>query len=163
MDVYFTLDARKPLERLNALQNGLGDATKEPLRGGFVRAGLVYFQDMRRRFEGAMNGDGTWPRLAPSTVKDKRGDTRILFRTGALFNDIPPANFNRALEIAPGGLKVYIVNRVAKFHQKGNRRLPQRKIFVDPRPQARLLMIQAITEAANRTVAQIWPNARKTA
>jgi hypothetical protein len=158
VDVFFTLDARKALASLDQLQAGLSDATREPIRGGFVRAGLIYFRDMRARYQGAMNGDGTWAPLAPATVRAKHGDRRILYRTGALFNDVPPANFNRAIQVSSTGLKAFVTNPIAKYHQRGGRRLPQRKILVDPRPAARALMIQAIRDAADAAVSRVWPN-----
>ena len=55
--------------RIKAIQDGLRDVTTGPVGDGLQRAGSIYLGAMRRRFDSASRGDGTWKPLAESTKR----------------------------------------------------------------------------------------------
>ena len=56
--------------RIEQIRRGISETSSGPIADGLKQAGAIYLGTMRRRFEGASRGDGTWPDLAEST---KRG------------------------------------------------------------------------------------------
>jgi hypothetical protein len=102
---------------------------------GLQTAVHVYAQAMRRRFAAASAGDGTWAPLAASTLKAKlrRGlGSRILFVTGQLQNSLESGATGNVFDVGDMSIIYGTANRVARFHQDGNSRLPRRTILVPP-------------------------------
>lgn len=88
------------------------------------------------------HGGSQWAPLAMSTIR-RKGHGRVLFETGAMASTV-------FVELA--GMKVQLGNgsRVAKFHQFGTRRMPQRKVVEATRPDVEELKrrLKANVEAA---------------
>jgi alpha-ketoglutarate-dependent taurine dioxygenase len=152
----FRLNAADILAKLDKLQPGLGNATREPVRSAMVKAGLIYFKDQRARFDRASAGDGTWRPLAPATLAQKR-DKRILRRTGRLYASMTPGNSGARVVVHPNRVSCSIVApNYAKYHQSGTGRMPQRKILDVPSRDAKRHIFAVINRAANKAAAAIW-------
>lgn len=156
--ITFKLNATGVLRKLDRLQDGLGNATREPLRAGMVRAGLIYFQDMRARFERASAGDGTWRPLAKSTLADRRKkDKRILRRSGRIYASLTPGNSGNRIQVLPTKVECSILAPVyAKYHQNGTSHMPARPIQVAPSIEAKKRIFAVINAAAGQAAAAIW-------
>jgi hypothetical protein len=156
--VAFKLNATDVLRKLDRIKEGAGDATREPMRSGMVRAGLIYFQDMRARFDRASAGDGTWAPLAKSTLADPRKrDKRILRRTGRLYASFTPGNNGARIRVLPNKVECSITAPAyAVYHQNGTSRMPQRKLMDQPSIEAKRRIFAAISDAAGKMAASIW-------
>lgn len=152
MQISYTLNSSNALRKIDALERELVDPTREPLRTAFVGAGVIYFEDMRARFASAAAGDGTWAPLAKSTLKRKKRNRGILIDKGTLQAQLTPGNSHNVIRVTSAGLQCAITLPVAKYHQQGTRRMPQRKVLDAPRPAAKARMVAKI-HAAVRVVA----------
>lgn len=138
----------------------------------FQQWARIFTAFIRRRFDRASRGDGTWPPLAPSTIarrrKGRKGTVRkvsILRDTGLMFRQLAPELLTVASTSKSGAIfsstcsfgnsasypKGPTVSQVMAFHQKGGGRLPQRKIIVDPDAKTS----EQMARAAKRIVTDI--------
>lgn len=156
-NVEFRLQPASVLRKLDAVEAGLGDATREPMRGAMVKCAVIGFADERERFLRFSSGGGDWAKLKPATVKAKNGDTRILWRTGALFASLTPGNSSNVIRVDRTGVSTAITVPYAKFHQRGTVRLTIRRVRDKYSPQPKQRMAEVISAAVRATVDQIWP------
>jgi hypothetical protein len=76
------------------------------MEGAHRAAGSQYLGFIRKRFRSASAGDGTWRRLAPSTVRQKGGPTPILKEDGRLYSSLLPGNPECVFRPVPDGIVV---------------------------------------------------------
>lgn len=95
-------------------------------------AGSQYLGFIRKRFRSASAGDGTWKRLAPSTVRQKGGPTPILRDTGRLYASLFPGDPDCVFQPFPDGIRIGSRVPYVPFHQYGTAEMPRRAIFVPP-------------------------------
>lgn len=157
--------------KLEKYRKLVSEGTPTTLRRVFDSWNRIFGAFIRGRFVRASRGDGTWRRLAPSTIARRRkgratGAAAILRDTNLLFlNLVPTLSGAMAVENdAPkfsatfkfGGDTVYpdgdgvTTSDVASFHQEGGPNLPQRKIIVPPDEITR----QKMAEAAKRIIVE---------
>ena len=106
----------------------------------------------RKRFkkEGASEGETKWRQRALATLKARRkgrrtaGSPKILQDKGLLLGGLTVGASGNLVKPIRGGVRFGFggpakhgkgkatIADIARFHQKGGRRLPQRKIIVDP-------------------------------
>lgn len=124
------------------------------------------------RFKVYSKGGGDWPPLASSTVK-RKGHRTILVDSGLLRSAVNTRGAGSLFKIdkKPGGIsidiggnkkypqgrnrrgqfkKVVSVSDVARYHQEGGAKLPQRKIVVPPNQATINLMTQDLQKAIDR-------------
>ena len=115
-----------------------------------------FYQIEREQFatEGAAGASGTWPRVAPATARAKARDGRGTFptlqRSGTMMQALTrPGGLDSIIE-RTGDRIVFRLPSPAQFHQRGTRRMPQRKV-VDPSPA----QIERLDEAVTREAAEV--------
>lgn len=166
--VAFRLNAGDILAKLDRIQAAAGNSMQEPLRSSLVNAGIIYFEDMRARFQRASAGDGTWKPLHPKTIA-RKGHDRIEVETGRLFASFFPGNNGNMIRVTPEGVKCSITGPIyAKYQHYGSTRyspklgtvitVPPRPLVAPPSTQAKRRIFEVINDAARRTAEQIWQN-----
>jgi hypothetical protein len=116
---------------LRRLERAVQRAPTAPQMEGANRAaGSQYLGFIRKRFRSASAGDGTWVRLAPSTVRQKGGPTPILREDGRLYASLLPGNPECVFQPFPGGIRIGSRVPYAAAHQYGTATIPARPIFV---------------------------------
>ena len=152
IEVKVNVDLKGIKTLLSALRGGGG----EPMQKTLAQWGMIYRSWAQRRYVRYADGQGNWPALSPVTIARRRkgpragGKVQILRDTGTMFRVLDPAFAGApgALQIINptkfmitvgyGGAGVHPSGRnatvadIASYHQKGNRRLPQRKIIDTP-------------------------------
>ena len=152
----YKFNTRHVLDKLDGIMQGLGNATREPLRRGVVKAGVIYFEDMRARFQKASAGDGTWQPLAASTVK-RKGHKRIEVDSGRLYAAFTPGNSNNMIRVTPQGLQCALRGPIhAKYQHNGTKHIPPRALIAVPSRRAKLRMQIAINTEAARLASTVW-------
>lgn len=132
MKLTIRLDATPVLRRLDRIVANITQGRSKELEAAGRSAGAQYLGFIRKRFRGASAGDGTWKRLAASTVRQKGGPVPILRETGRLYASLLPGNPDCVFQ--PRGWGIRVGSRVpyAEFHQTGAGHLPRRSIFIGP-------------------------------
>ena len=107
--------------------NSLAAKIANPDRNLMRRLGETSLDDVDKRF--MTGGYGTWKPLSPKTIK-RKGHGFILIDTGAMYASVKIV----ALELGRVVIKVMWGGKsfnplVPVFHQRGTRRMPQRKII----------------------------------
>lgn len=116
---------------LRKLERAVQRAPTAPqMEGAHRAAGSQYLGFIRKRFRSASAGDGTWTRLAPSTVRQKGGPTPILRDTGRLYASLLPGDPDCVFQPFPGGIRIGSRVPYAAYHQSGTADIPRRTIFV---------------------------------
>lgn len=123
------------------------------IRGAWA---LIYRAFLRNRFAKASRNDGTWPPLAPSTIRQRRGHSdQILRDTGKLFASFQPTlGTGGALQTIdkPLGIEVVLggspMATLAMWHQQGDpaRNRPPRELLVAPDESAKQKMAKVARE-----------------
>ena len=114
----------------------------------FKQWGVVYRSYTQRRYSKQSRGQGSWPKLAPSTVRRRRKGSNVILRDlGLLFAVVNPTfpgpgsiaeRVNgRTVRLGYGGgdrhgTSTVTIAQIAEFHQNGGGNLPQREIIVPP-------------------------------
>lgn len=145
-------DPQTMLGVIDSLRRDLTGASPRGLKRGYDQAGTIYLQFLRRRYQRLSNGGGVWPRLKPSTVRQKHGDSRILIRSGRLYGSLLRGSPDSVFAVDAKGLTIGTMVPYAGFHQTGTSKMRRRAIYVRPDPQTRQLMQSRLTEAVNRAV-----------
>ena len=123
-----TVDVQAPgLEQMGKAMNSLADKIANPDAQLMRRLGDACLEDIDKRF--MTRGYGTWPSLAPSTIK-RKGNDFILIDSGVMFSSV------KVGAVLPGSVQVNVPvggkrhdPNVPGYHQSGTRRMPQRKII----------------------------------
>lgn len=133
MDVSLRIDVTKVIRKLDRVAAQLAPRRRNPhLEGAHRAAGAQYLGFIRRRFRSASAGDGTWRRLAPSTVRQKGAPVPILKETGRLYNSLLPGNPDCIFEPIADGIRVGSRVPYLGYHQFGTGDIPRRAVFVGP-------------------------------
>lgn len=138
---------RIDLSPLRGIIKAIAQGRSVPMRWCFQQWGKRYGVFIRGDFKRQSGGGGRWPVLSPETIARRKkegkgakilrnlghlltaldigapGNRFELMKTGCLFGFGGPAKH-------PGG-KARIAD-IARFHDEGTNRLPQRKIIVPP-------------------------------
>jgi phage gpG-like protein len=123
------IEFRPPLEFIARQAGSFGRRLRnlEPLWDRFSN---VLPDIFREHFES--HGEGKWPPLAASTLKQKGGIGDILIETGSMFDSLvsPGSGVDKGpMQMSWGTEADY-----AQYHQEGTSKMPQRQVIPDPFP-----------------------------
>lgn len=116
-------------DKLDSLFGRPTNFTARPAQEWMSETGREQF-----RSEGAAGASGPWDRLSPMTERRKRklyGDRPILQASGEMERMLTQSGSLRALMAVTDDKVVFRLPPPSVFHQRGTRRMPQRKV-VDP-------------------------------
>jgi hypothetical protein len=130
-------------ENVHKSLHNLAEQISHPNEQIMRRLGETAMEDIEKRF--MTRGYGTWPPLAPSTIKKKKDDF-VLIETGAMFSSTK-IEFGQPGQVTvsvPYGGKKHDPN-VPKYQQLGTKRIPQRKI-IDASPKLKAALVNTLVK-----------------
>lgn len=134
IEVRFEVPGQKPLSQRLATWG----AQVTDLSPAWEEAGQELLQSFATNFRqegGVFGAFSAWPALALATVRDRErqgygGVSPMLVRQGTLFESVVARGYEgNVFEVRPNQLVVGTTISHAKFHQRGTRRMPSRKII----------------------------------
>lgn len=141
-----------------ALRSDLRGSTNGPVRAAIHQWAMRYRSFAQERFDTFSKGGGNWQKLSAATIRGRRGKQQrvsILRDTGTLFNALAPTFDGKPGQLQqdiPFGVRVGFggaakhptanatVADIARFHDQGLGRNPQRQIIVKPPSSVTRLM-----------------------
>ena len=152
MPIQISFDVTSALAKLNAGSAAVRRQGPMILQGAMEHVGRIYLGDMGKRFDRLSAGGPGWAPLAASTLAQKR-TKRKLYETGGLRRSLNPGSPHNVLRATPRTVRAATSHPLAKIHHYGTADIPARPIMVQPSPEARRRMNQAIQNAANDLLA----------
>ncbi len=114
----------------------------------------VYFESQRQRFDLYSERGGDWEEHAESTQKRRGAGAPLLVSQGDLRQSLDRAGAAHVIQVTEDGVTEGTANPVARFHQDGTPKMPQRKILDDPEPETVADMKAPLVEGTRGAVRQ---------
>ena len=147
---------KETTESMNYIDAGLSDFRK---LGTWDAIATEFYKIEREQFKGEGGPSGKWKSLSPkyAVIKAKKyGNVPILTASGQMMKSLTSRGAaNSVLEQTATEMTIGTSDPKAGYHQRGNRRLPQRKVidFDDAR-------VERLNKVAESKIKQLIANAK---